>query len=232
MGSSTSVKSTGPTSTSNTSVASLRKRLETLETSVKRLNANRQTPSLLVHQLGNTLPMSVVKDGQTLVYNEASGQYEPGASTYASLQGPGADTSGDELTQTGGFNVVLGDVLVDGTQDFTVTATGHTGQPVAFQNIFSGSAGGAQWAALVGNATKQGSIVLGIGATGDSSLFIRADTISFTDGLGGTTGAIEFFGAGGASIQTVTGSRGGNAALASLLAALHAYGLIIDSSTP
>lgn len=230
MGNSAPNSSTRPTTPSNTTVASLRKRLETLENQVKRINANRTPAPLLAHQLANTGPMSQVKNGQTLVYNEDTGQYEPGASTYASLQGPGADTSGDQLTQTGGFNVVLGDVLVDGTQDFTVTATAAGGNPIAFQNIFSSTAG-AQWACEVGNATKQGDIVLGIGPTGGSILFIRADSLSFTDGLGGTTGSIEFFGAGGDTIQTVTGSKGGNAALASLLTALHNYGLIIDSST-
>lgn len=42
---------------------------------------------------------------------------------------------------------------------------------------------------------------------------------------------IGFFGSGGNSKQTVTGSRGGNAALASLLTALAAYGLVTDSSS-
>lgn len=42
---------------------------------------------------------------------------------------------------------------------------------------------------------------------------------------------IAFFGAGGASQATITGSRDGNAGLASLLTALAGYGLIVDSST-
>lgn len=45
-------------------------------------------------------------------------------------------------------------------------------------------------------------------------------------------GAFGFFGSPGTSRQTVTGSRGGNAALASLLTALANTGLIIDSTTP
>ena len=48
--------------------------------------------------------------------------------------------------------------------------------------------------------------------------------ISFFEAIGDTTPA-------GAAIQTVTGSRGGNAALASLLTALAAYNLVVDSST-
>jgi hypothetical protein len=48
-----------------------------------------------------------------------------------------------------------------------------------------------------------------------------------------TNGGLGFFttSGSGASKQTVTGSRGGNAALASLLTALSAYGLITDSTT-
>lgn len=44
-------------------------------------------------------------------------------------------------------------------------------------------------------------------------------------------GAFGFFGSTGTSQQTVTGSRGGNAALASLLTALANTGLIIDNTT-
>lgn len=45
------------------------------------------------------------------------------------------------------------------------------------------------------------------------------------------TGAAGFNGAGPQAKPTVTGSRAGNAALASLLSALAAYGLITDSSS-
>jgi len=44
-------------------------------------------------------------------------------------------------------------------------------------------------------------------------------------------GAFGFFGSAGTSKQTITGSRGGNAALASLLTALANMGLITDSTT-
>lgn len=45
-------------------------------------------------------------------------------------------------------------------------------------------------------------------------------------------GQLGLFGHGTSPQQTVTGSRGGNAALASLLTALAQYGLIIDSTSP
>lgn len=44
-------------------------------------------------------------------------------------------------------------------------------------------------------------------------------------------GAVGFFGAGGVTRPTVTGARGGNAALASLLTAMSQLGLITDSTT-
>jgi hypothetical protein len=44
-------------------------------------------------------------------------------------------------------------------------------------------------------------------------------------------GAFGFFGSSGTSQQTITGSRGGNAALASLLTALATTGLIVDGTT-
>jgi hypothetical protein len=49
--------------------------------------------------------------------------------------------------------------------------------------------------------------------------------------IGTTTSAIGFFSQAAQTRRTVTGSKGGNSALASLLSALSAYGLIIDSTT-
>jgi hypothetical protein len=48
-------------------------------------------------------------------------------------------------------------------------------------------------------------------------------------GVSGST--LGFFGSLGGAKQDVTGSRGGNAALASLLTALEAYYIITDSTT-
>ena len=229
MGNSAPNSSTRPTTPSNTTVASLRKRLETLENQVKRINANRTPTPLLVHQLSNTGPMSVVKDGQTLVYNEASGQYEPGVSAYASLRGAGQTDSPGALTQTGGLFIVLGDVLADSSEAFFISSTTTTTSVEVDAFATSNpTSGGAQFAAQVGNATTLAKIVMGVDPTGPSNMFIQADSIS----LGPSTGQLEFFGAGGNTIQTITGSRGGNAALGSLINALHSYGLIIDGSTP
>lgn len=50
--------------------------------------------------------------------------------------------------------------------------------------------------------------------------------------VGGANNGISFFGGVPEAQATVTGSRGGNAALASLLTALADYGLIVDGTTP
>lgn len=217
MGSSTSVKSTGPTSTSNTSVASLRKRLETLETAVKRLNANRTPPSLLVHQLANTLPMSQVKDGQTLIYNKATGEYEPGLTT----------------------EFVLGNDESDLSQVFSITANGDNGyvaeyflssgstSPSSGHADFQFSARKATSAALLGMGVDSGPSVAQMYS--DTLLFGALDPSTLAPSPG--RGNLSFFATGGSGQVTITGSKGGNAALTALLTALADYGLIIDHST-
>lgn len=72
---------------------------------------------------------------------------------------------------------------------------------------------------------------------GSTYFTIRGDGVAtFTAALlasGGlaVTGSLGLFGTAATTKQTVTGSRGGNAALASLLTALAAYGLVTDSSS-
>lgn len=78
---------------------------------------------------------------------------------------------------------------------------------------------------LVGNKTTRASYATGdaqnIGLLSGSNFYMRW----------GPTG-LSFFDGTQTGRQTVTGSRGGNAALASLLSALHTIGLITDSTTP
>jgi hypothetical protein len=87
------------------------------------------------------------------------------------------------------------------------------------------------------NGNYLGTLHVGGNATLDSYLNVGGVTVTgglVTGGntqLAGATSVVGFYGAGGATRQTVTGSRGGNAALASLLTALASNGLIVDSST-
>ncbi len=65
-------------------------------------------------------------------------------------------------------------------------------------------------------------------SAGTNLMIVRNDGAVTISKSGGTVG---FYAGAGAAKQTVTGSRGGNAALASLLSALAAYGLVTDSSS-
>lgn len=83
--------------------------------------------------------------------------------------------------------------------------------------------------------TTTAAIVLASGGTntinGDTTIG-GSLTVNFDAALGNAaTDTISFYGAAGATQQTITGSRGGNAALASLLTALDALGIIVDSSS-
>lgn len=220
-GSSVPNTSTRPTTPSNTTVASLRKRLETLELQVKRINANRTPEPLLVHQLANTGPMSQVSDGDTLIYNQASGQYEPG--------------------QTITFN--LGNIITDSTQTFVVESA-QVWDDGYFVQLFINAGsdpshptdGQAIFEIFTNKDTSKGIISIGVD-TGPSVCNIGADTINLgaldpSTGLPDEgSGNLSFFFTEGDGQQTVTGSRGGNAALLSLITALKNYGLILDSSS-
>lgn len=65
--------------------------------------------------------------------------------------------------------------------------------------------------------------------SGSTDLFyVRNDGFLF---LAPAAGSLGFFAASGVTKQTVTGSKGANAALTSLMSALAAYGLVTDSTT-
>lgn len=72
-----------------------------------------------------------------------------------------------------------------------------------------------------------------VGGAGISDISMLHDgTIEFDTiaGISLAGAALSFFGVATTGQKTVTGSRGANAALASLLTALAAYGLIIDGT--
>lgn len=157
-----------------------------------------------------------------------------GSSFYTSLTGPGETVTPGDLTQAGGFTVndnasAMGINLNDTGGGLTpgINFTAGAGSITT-----STSAGNIAFNCLgVTNGNFQVSCHFGFinGVTG-VRLESAAGTpcqIQFT-----STGTLGFFAAGPAGRQTVTGSRGGNVALASLLTALANYGLIIDSSSP
>lgn len=227
------VRSTGNTTPSNTKVEALRKRLETLELQVKRLNANRTPPATLVHQLSNAGPMRKVADGDTLVYNEATGQYEPGSTGYASLTGAGQTATPGLLTQKGGFIIDTGDVGVDATEVIEFSATSADSAVGAFFEMFALDSG-AQMAMEVfgGGPVPVGNVSLFSDPTHGTILELFAGVVNIGGGFSPSEGVLTFFNTNGSNQQTVTGSQGGNTALANLIQALKEYGLIIDATTP
>lgn len=100
-----------------------------------------------------------------------------------------------------------------------------------------GTAGQVQ----VGNSNATPGIIFGL-AGNTSNLYLNSNGVLRSDGglilagatflaNGGSGITLSFFGSGGAGRQTIAGAKGGNAALASLLAALAAHGLITDTTT-
>jgi hypothetical protein len=91
-----------------------------------------------------------------------------------------------------------------------------------------------------GGSRLQGAVLVTTGGLTVTAggLTVTAGTVQLTGGLV-QVGNLEhvgtgwgMFGTAQQSKQTVTGSRGGNAALASFLTAMHTYGAITDSTTP
>lgn len=95
---------------------------------------------------------------------------------------------------------------------------------------FSGTVASSQFTAT--NMFLTGALVWPNGGIlSEFSTTMRIEAAGGTVGIGRSDDDLNFFQAGGASRQTVTGSRGSIAALTSLLSALEAYGLVVDSST-
>jgi hypothetical protein len=165
-----------------------------------------------------------------------------GATTLSSTLGvTGATTLSSTLGVTGATTLtggISGDTTLTG--DLTLQGTGKayrfrrsgsaldldaTGVDLLISN-FSGTAF---------NGTQRSYFRL----SADAQNIQVAGKVEFVDSLYGTTrhildgaaNTIAFYGATAAAKQTVTGSRGGNAALASLLTALATYGLVTDSSS-
>lgn len=134
---------------------------------------------------------------------------------YASLTGPGETATPGDLTQLGGLSV-------------EVPPTSGTG--LSLQNQ-------APIELVIQDIGGGGLVIDEGGGTGGITIIDHGGggIVIEDDGVGGivlNTNTLSFFTNPAVSQPTVTGSRGGNAALASLLTALAALGLVIDSSTP
>ena len=164
-----------------------------------------------VANITSAAAMSDGPDWQNVITPAGGGSF----GGYASLTGPGQTASPGDLTQEGGLQV---NVDAASTIGFDVNNS-STNSPI--------------------NLIDSGGRGINIETSGNIGLFLNSGTgtggITLQDG--GTFGIemitdlLGFFSTTPVTQPTVTGSRGGNAALASLLTALSDLGLVIDSST-
>lgn len=132
------------------------------------------------------------------------------------------------LTGAGNFNVIgtldaTGDFKIN-TNKFTVTASNGNTLVAGTLNVTSDlnvNTNKFNVVASSGNTTVAGTLDV----TGTTTL---KGTAVICDGTGDT---LKFYGGTGATQQTVTGSRGGNAALADLLTKLATLGIIVDGTS-
>lgn len=164
--------------------------------------------------------------GNTFIYETTIGTNIGG--TAISVPGEGVNTlvSG---------NTVIGNGMVH--KGVTVNSAA-TGTMVSTNNIFGTTqaiidATGCDSTVVISN--NNGSLVSGAAFTMASAVGggNKVTTHSYVEYFGGHkfTGNVGFNGTNPIAQPTVTGSRGGNAALASLVTALASYGLVIDSTT-
>jgi len=126
-------------------------------------------------------------------------------------------------TDTGALTVT-GDLTLDSSSEIKITSA------ISLKSITSPSTGaGFLGATGIIYLDSQGVIINGVGTGGGYGVKTSESGLVQVASASGV--ALGFFDGSGVTKQTVTGSRGGNAALASLLDALEAYGLITDSST-
>ncbi len=122
----------------------------------------------------------------------------------------------------------LADRLSDSlnAKDFGVTANGV--------NITGGATGFDVGVSAIGSDAD---VTLNLISKGTGAVQLQAGgsniIVALPGGasLGTVTGTLGFYSTGGAVNPTITGAKGGNAALGSLLTALSSLGLITDSTT-
>lgn len=130
----------------------------------------------------------------------------------------------------GPFIVSAADVNLNGNTDRTRVSSDFIGLH-RYAGAGTGAAAQFYSGRVAGSDTTAAAVIVSVSSAaatvgGETWLeAFRAQRIS------GVAAGLGFYGAAAAIKQTVTGSRGGNAALASLLTALSTIGLVTDSST-
>lgn len=167
---------------------------------------------------GGQVNVALQTDAGNVLLNQTGGTFScAGAGTFTSTLG----VTGDFAVNTNKFTVTAasGNTLVAGT----LSATGD----------FAVNTNKFTVAAASGNTVVAGTFTSNGAGDFDSTLNVDGATtlkgnVSIGDAAGDT---VAFHGAAGATQQTVTGSRGGNAALADLLTKLANKGIIVDGTT-
>lgn len=223
--------------------------------------ANSQIVNQIVAGTNVTIDSQIISsgtgaNGTGVVTINASG----GGSGYASLTGAGETVTPGALTQAGDFEVD-GNLSMVGTGNTFAVFGGVQVNPVSppvhpldilLSNTFASTAtidifsGGPIEINAGTTLALTSDSSMSINSTGGMTIQANSGGLSIEALTGGTltlNGAdidvgvsnlnnISFYGGTGSTQPTITGSRGGNAALASLLTALATLGLIVDSSTP
>ena len=139
---------------------------------------------------------------------------------------PGGSTGDVQINKGGGAFGVANDVSAGAAVNMSLGTLALTGGMGLF--ITGGplqvSAGAS------GNISLRTNSAIQIDSNGGSILV--GTVFGSTLRLGGSASSVGFFNSSGTTQQTITGSRGGNAALAGLLTALATHNLIVDSTTP
>jgi hypothetical protein len=143
-------------------------------------------------------------------------------------------TSGNATLTSGNLAVSSGTITASGnisTSNGTVATTTTSGNTFTM----AGAASGSDVALTASGVDAAVAVAINSKGTGSVKLVSNGITSVFATSTGaliGNTGqSIGFYGATRVAKQTVTGSRGANAALASLLTALATLGLITDSTS-
>lgn len=203
------------------------------------------TPAPDTIQLPALAPQILPPAGAVLIYyDRASGKLRAIDSTGASVLGASTPGGSDQQVQFNDSGSFGGSVAL--TYDKTT-------QNLSYQNTIDGAAvdfvaadAGGQTSELTIDPTQAAlgwmdnsglnGGAFGIDATGSiiqstGTLNVQISAPSAAVKLQGATGTLGFFGSTGTTQPTITGSRGGNAALASLLTAGANLGLWTDNTT-
>jgi hypothetical protein len=170
------------------------------------------------------------------VLSEGSAVKVEGASNQVWISNPRIEQYDVANTGAGAYYVAATGTVFLGNPDTPLTYLGAAGPTTTGAGNVRGQVpvqflAGADTNKPVTAANGPGQLaVVTVEGEADAGLSVLAKTTGIVN-LGSADNKLAFFGSGAAVKQAITGSRGGNAALASLLTALAAHGLITDSTT-